>query len=59
MFGLWIQGKFKVWGAFGVGKISFFIKKKRFDCDDGDGTGIPKPIGYEVQFLIIVENRTC
>jgi len=40
----------------GVAQKLFFIKKKNIKCSDGDGAGIPEPVGDGdgVHFLIPV-----
>lgn len=40
-----------------VAKNFYFLLKKIIQCGDGDGAGIPEPVGDEdeVQFIIPVE----
>ena len=42
--------------AFGDEKNFYFLLKKIIQCGDGDGAGIPEPVGDgdEIQFLIPV-----
>jgi len=42
--------------SLGVAKKLIFFIKKNIQCGDGDGAGIPEPVGDgdEVQFLISV-----
>jgi len=41
--------------ALGNAKKNFyFLLKRIIQCGDGDGTGIPKSVGDEIQFIIPV-----